>query len=199
MRTSTAFQPIKPSPGTPIVTQPHHPFEVGPRVAPKAIESPFNFQDQNRGRGQQMCTNKQNSQDGTLSKSQKRNEPHEHDVFLTKDNQNLTIRHRQANYKLRKHGHDFDLPYTESPSGWKKTPRTPENLEKFKKGIADTTLNGKMVEGTYRGEQRVLHCYDSETGRYVIYDAETNLFISAWKLDEQQAIDLKNNGNVGKY
>ena len=164
-----------------------------PRIAPKLQENPLNRNNP----GQGACTNKQNSEDGTLTRSQKRNLPHEGDVYISEEK--VVIRHRQGNFKMKKHGHDFDLPYYKNESGWKKTPRTPENLQIFKDKLVETTLKGKKIEGTYRGDQKVIHYFDSKTRRNVIYDADTKEFISGWKLTPEQIQDLIKNKNVGKF
>jgi hypothetical protein len=72
------------------------------------------------------------------------------------------------------------IHYT-NESGWKKTPRTPDNLQIFKDELVKTTLNGKKIEGTYRNDREVIHYFDSKTGRDVLYDAHTKEFISGWK------------------
>lgn len=161
----------------------------------KLLENPLN--QNNLGQGQYRCTNKQNSADGTLTKAQRRNMPHENDVYISEEK--VIIRHRQANYKLKKHGHDFDLPYYENQSGWKKTPRNAENLHMFKEKIVKTTLEGRRIEGTYRNNQKVIHYFDQKTNRNVLYDQDTKHFISGWKLTEEQVTDLYKNNNVGKY
>ena len=113
--------------------------------------------------------------------------------------EDVIIRHRQASFKTKKHGHDFELPFYTNDSGWKKTSRTPENVQIFKDKLVETTLNGKIIEGTYRNDRKVIHFYDSETQRNLIYDAHTKEFISAWKLTPEQSQDLIENKNVGKF
>jgi len=132
-----------------------------------------------------------------LTKSQKRNFPHESDVYISEEN--VVVRNGQANFKMKKHGYDFDLPYYTNKSGWKKTPRTPGNLQIFKNKIVETTLNGKKIEGTYRNDHKVIHYFDSKTRRNVFYDADTKDFISGWKLTPEQIQDLIKNKNVGKF
>lgn len=51
---------------------------------------------------------------------------------------------------MKKHDHDFDLPYYENENVWKKIPRTPDNFQIFKDKLVETTLNGKKIERTYR-------------------------------------------------
>ena len=97
---------------------------------------------------------------------------------------------------MKKHGYDFDLPYYTNEKGWKKTPRTPENLQTFKEKLVETTLKGDRIEGTYKKTRKVIHFFDAATERNVMYDAETKQFISAWKLDAKQVIDLTENKNV---
>lgn len=146
------------------------------------------------------CTNKQNSNDGTLSRAQRRNSPHEGDVYISEEN--VVIRNGQANYKLQKHGHDFDLPFYESENGWPRTPRNEDNLQMFKDKLVETTLKGEKILGTYSTKnksQEVIHYYDNETRRNVMYNAETKEFISAWKLYEPQVDNLMNNKNVGQF
>ena len=81
------------------------------------------------------------------------------------------------------------MPYYKNESGWKKTPRTSDNLQIFKDKLVETTLNGKKIKGTYRNDRKVIHYFDSTTRRDVIYDAETKEFISAWKLTPEQIQD----------
>ena len=69
---------------------------------------------------------------------------------------------------MKKHDHDFDLPYYENKSEQKKTPCTPYNPQRFKDKVVETTLNGKRIEGTYRNNQKVIHYVDSRTKRYVV-------------------------------
>ena len=91
------------------------------------------------------------------------------------------------------------MPYYKNESGWKKTSRTPENVQIFKDKLVETTLNGKKIKGTYRNDRKVIHYFDSTTRRSLIYDAETKEFISAWKLTPEQIQDLIKNKNVGKF
>ena len=183
------FQPGRINPGF------GHPGQVGPahRIAPKLQENPLNRNNP----GQGACTNKQDSQDGTLTKSQKRNLPHESDIYISEEK--VVVRHRQANFKMKKHGHDFDLPYYTNESGQKKTRRTSDNRQVFKDKLVETTLNGKIIEGTYRNDKKVIHYFDSKTRRNVIYNADTKEFISGWKLTPEQIQDLIKNKNVGKF
>lgn len=132
-----------------------------------------------------------------MTKVQKRNFPHEDDVYISEEN--VVVRHGQANFKMKKDGSDFDLPYYTNKGGWKKTPRTPNNLQMFKEKSVETTLNGKKIEGTYRNDQKVIHYFDSKTIGNVLYDANTEEFISGWKLTPGQILDLIKNKNVGDY
>ena len=99
------------------------------------------------------------------------------DVYVPE--KDIVIRHRQENYKMWKHGHKFDFPYSKNKKGWKKTPRTLKNQEVFKEKILETSLNGERIEGTCRNEQKVIYFYDSRTDRNIIYDVETKEFRSA--------------------
>ena len=186
---SEGFRPVNLNPSYGPLGQPYR----VPRVAPKLRENPLNQNNQ----GPKTCTNNQHSADGTLTKAQRRNLPHEQDVHIVEEN--VVIRHGQANYKMRKHGHDFEVPYSVNDSGWKRTARTPENLQKFKDELVKTTRNGERIEGTYRNDQKVIHYYDAATERNVIYKADTKEFVSAWKLLPQQVEDLLKNKNVGNY
>lgn len=137
---------------------------------------------------------KQNNQNGTLTKQQKRNLPHPEDVIIPE--QNVIIRHNQAKHKVKKHGSDFSIPSKKNGKGRLLTPRTPENIESFKEKIKNLVLRGERIEGTYRG-QAVTHFYDSETRDNTIFIE--NEFLSAWKLAERQETDLLTNQNVGDY
>jgi len=98
-----------------------------------------------------------------LTRSQKRNLFHESEVYISKEN--VVVRNRQANFKMKKDGHNFDLPYSKNESKWKKTPCTPDNLQIFKDKLVETILNGKKIEGTYRNDRKVIHYFDSKTRR----------------------------------
>ena len=155
--------------------------------------------DGKSGQSKSCQINKKNNSDLTLTPAQKRNSPSEKDVYISKED--VIIRNRQAKYKMKNNGHNFDLPYSVSDRGRKKTPVTSENLQKFKDKIVEITLNGKKIQGTYRNEERrkVIHYFDPKTKRNVIYDAQTKEFLSAWQLAKKQVTDLLTNKHVGEY
>jgi hypothetical protein len=172
-----------------------------PRIAPKLQENPLNRNNP----GQGACTNKQNNQDGTLTREQLRNLPSPDDVMVSE--QNVIIRDGQARYKIKNHGHEFGIKSTLNSKGRCKTEKTRENIEAFKEEIKKLVLNGERIEGTYRKSEpdgyRASHfydpIYDPITGKNVIFKKETREFVSAWKLTEGQVDDLLTNGNVGDY
>lgn len=168
-----------------------------PRIAPKLQENPVN----RNNLGQGTCRANQNNQDGTLTKEQRRNLPHSDDVEITE--QNLTIRHGQAKYKIKNHGSDFGLPSKPNVKGWNKTERTAENIKDFKDKIKDLVLRGERFEGTYRKSEpdgySAIHFYDAATRQNAIFKQKTKEFVSAWKLTPDQAQDLLQNKNVGDY
>jgi len=93
------------------------------RIAPKLQKNPLNRNNP----GQGACTNKQNNQDGTLTREQRRNLPSPDDVTISE--QNVIIRDGQATYKIKDHGHDFGIKSTRNLKGRLKTERTRENIE----------------------------------------------------------------------
>lgn len=176
----------------------HHSAQGGPspRLAPKLQENPLDRNNPGQGPSKAI-----NSQDGILTKSQRRNLPSPDDIVISE--QNVVIRHGQARYKIKDHGHAFGIESTQNSKGKFKTERTPENIQAFKKEIEALVLNGKRIEGTYRKTEPdgypATHFYDKETGRNVIFKNDTNEFVSGWTLNENQRIDLLTNGNVGDY
>lgn len=176
-----------------------HPGQVGPtpRIAPKLQENPINRNNPGQGAGRV----KQNNQDGTLTKEQRRNLPSPDDVIIPE--QNVIIRDGQAKWKVKNHGHDFGIESALDSKGRFKTGKTPENIQVFKEEIKNLVLNGERIEGTYRKSEPdgypASHFYDPETRKNAIFKKETREFVSAWKLTEGQADDLLNNGNVGDY
>ena len=195
-RPTTGFQPGRINPGF------GHPGQAGPapRIAPKLQENPLNRNNPNNP-GQGTCTNKQNNQDGTLTREQRRNLPSSDDVIISE--QNVIIRDGQARYKIKNHGHEFGIESTQNSKGRFKTEKTPENIQAFKEEIKNLVLNGERIEGTYRKSEPdgypASHFYDPKTGRNAIFKKQTKEFVSAWKLTEGQVEDLLTNRNVGDY
>lgn len=167
--------------------------QPAPRIAPKLQENPLN----RNNRGQGSCRAKQNNQDGTLTREQRRNLPSPDDVIISE--QNVIIRDGQARYKIKNHGHDFGIESTQNSKGRFKIEKTPENVQAFKEKIKNLVLNGERIEGTYRkGEPdgyTASHFYDPKTGKNAIFKKQTKEFVSAWKLTEGQVDDLLTNGN----
>ena len=178
------------------------PGQVGPapRIVPKLQNNPLNRNNPNNP-GKGSCRAKQNNQDGTLTREQKRNLPSPDDVIISE--QNVIIRDGQARYKIKNHGHEFGIESTQNSKGRFKTEKTPENIQAFKEEIKNLVLNGERIEGTYRKTEPdgypASHFYDSKTGKNAIFKKETKEFVSAWKLNEGQVDDLLTNGNVGDY
>lgn len=172
--------------------------QPAPRIAPKLQENPLNRNNPNNP-GQGSCRAKQNNQDGTLTREQRRNLPSPDDVIISE--QNVIIRDGQARYKIKNHGHEFGIESTQNSKGRFKTEKTPENIQAFKEEIKNLVLNGERIEGTYRKAEPdgypASHFYDSETGKNAIF--KNTEFVSAWKLTEGQVDDLLTNGNVGDY
>jgi hypothetical protein len=187
------FQPGRINPGF------GHPGQVqpAPRIAPKLQENPLNRNNP----GQGSCRAKQNNQDGTLTREQRRNLPSPDDVIISE--QNVIIRDGQARYKIKNHGHEFGIESTQNSKGRFKTEKTPENVQAFKEEIKNLVLNGERIEGTYRKAEPdgypASHFYDPKTGKNAIFKKQTKEFVSAWKLTEGQVDDLLTNGNVGDY
>jgi hypothetical protein len=187
------FQPGQINPGF------GHPGQVGPapRIAPKLQENPLNRNNP----GQGSCRAKQNNQDGTLTREQRRNLPSPDDVIISE--QNVIIRDGQARYKIKNHGHEFGIESTQNSKGQFKTEKTPENIQAFKEEIKNLVLNGERIEGTYRKTEPdgypASHFYDAKTGKNAVFKKQTKEFVSAWKLTEGQVDDLLTNGNVGDY
>ena len=179
-----------------------YPGQAGPapRIAPKLQENPLNRNNPNNP-GKGSCRAKQNNQDGTLTREQKRNLPSPDDVIISE--QNVIIRDGQVRYKIKNHGHDFGIKSTQNSKGRFKTEKTPENIQAFKEEIKNLVLNGERIEGTYRKTEPdgypASHFYDSKTGKNAIFKKDTKEFVSAWKLNQGQINDLLNNGNVGDY
>lgn len=75
-----------------------------------------------------------------MTRSQKRNLPHESDGYISEEK--VVVIHRQANFKMKKHGYDFDsktrrdvlydADTKEFISGWKLTPEQIQDLIKNK-------------------------------------------------------------------
>lgn len=187
------FQPGQINPGF------GHPGQVGPapRIAPKLQENLLNRNNP----GQGSCRAKQNNQDGTLTREQRRNLPLPDDVIISE--QNVIIRDGQARDKIKNHGHDFGIESTQNSKGKFKTEKTPENIQAFKEEIKNLVLNGERIEGTYRKTEPdgypASHFYDPKTGKNAVFKKQTKEFVSAWKLTEGQVDDLLTNGNVGDY
>lgn len=175
--------------------------QPAPRIAPKLQENPLNRNNPNNNLGQRSCRAKQNNQDGTLTREQRRNLPSPDDVIISE--QNVIIRDGQARYKIKNHGHEFGIESTQNSKGRFKTEKTPKNIQAFKEEIKNLVLNGERIEGTYRKAEPdgypASHFYDSETGKNAILKKQTTEFVSAWKLTEGQVDDLLTNGNVGDY
>lgn len=171
--------------------------QPAPRIAPKLQENPLNRNNP----GQGSCRAKQNNQDGTLTREQRRNLPSPDDVIISE--QNVIIRDGQARYKIKNHGHEFGIESTQNSKGRFKTEKTPENVQAFKEEIKNLVLNGEPIEGTYRKAEpdgyTASHFYDPKTGKNAIFKKQTKEFVSAWKLTEGQVDDLLTNGNVGDY
>ncbi len=172
--------------------------QPAPRIAPKLQENPLNRNNPNNP-GQGSCKAKQNNQDGTLTREQRRNLPSPDDVIISE--QNVIIRDGQARYKIKNHGHEFGIESTQNSKGRFKTEKTPENVQAFKEEIKNLVLNGERIEGTYRKAEPdgypASHFYDPKTGKNAIFKKQTKEFVSAWKLTEGQVDDLLTNGNVG--
>lgn len=171
--------------------------QPAPRVAPKLQE---NRLDRNNPR-QGSCRAKQNNHDGTLTKEQRRNFLSPYDVFISE--QNVTIRHGQAKYKVKKHGHQFGIESTQNSKGQFKIEKTPENVQAFKDEIKHLVLTGERIECTYRiaepGGYTATHFYDPETRKNAVFKKQTNEFVSAWQLTKPQAKDLVETGNIEDY
>lgn len=71
---------------------------------------------------QGSCRAKQNNQDGTLTKQQRRNLPSPNDVIFSE--QNVIIRNGQLKYKLKNHGHEFGIESNQNSNGRFKTTKT---------------------------------------------------------------------------
>lgn len=174
-----------------IVPAPVRPVQHAPRVAPKRQDNPIH-------RNAPKLKN-QNNQDGTLTVAQRRNLPSSNDVILPE--QDVTIRYRQAKYKLQKHGHHFGIPSTLTEKGRYKTERNIENMEHFLKEIVKLVVDGERIEGIYRGNKSngfpAIHFYNSTTGKNAIFKKETKEFVSAWILTTRQMNDLKTIKDVG--
>lgn len=187
------FQPGGINPGFGHLGQVH----PAPRIAPKLQENPLNRNNP----GQGSCKAKQNNQDGTLTREQRRNLPSSADVIISEEN--VIIRDGQARYKIKNHGHEFGIESTQNSKGQFKTEKTPENVQAFKEEIKNLVLNGERIEGTYRKAEPdgypASHFYDSKTGKNAVFKEHTKEFVSAWKLTEGQIDDLLTNKNVGNY
>ena len=83
------------------------------------INKPFSCRN-NANIQKNQFNSKQNNQDGTLTKQQKRNLPHPEDVIIPE--QNVIIRHNQAKHKVKKHGSDFGIPSKKNGKGRLLTP-----------------------------------------------------------------------------
>ena len=82
--------------------------QVGPapRITPKLQENPPN----RNNLGQGSCRAKQNNQDGTLIREQRRNLPSPDNLVISE--QNVIIRDGQARYKIINHGHELEIEST---------------------------------------------------------------------------------------
>lgn len=138
-----------------------------PRIAPKLQENALNRNNPEHG----SCKAKQNNQDGTLTREQRRNLPSPNDVIISE--QNVIIRDGQARYKIKNHGHSFGIESTQNSKGRFKTEKTPENIQAFKEEIKNLVLNGERIEGTYRKAEPdgypASHFYDPKTGKNAIF------------------------------
>jgi hypothetical protein len=54
----------------------------------------------------------------------------------------------------------------------------------------------QVINGTHRGNQKVWHFFDKNTGLNVMIDMKTGEFISGWKLKPEQISALFRTGNV---
>lgn len=142
-----------------------------------------------------------NNQDDVLSPEQKRNLPTSNDVVIKEEK--VVIRHKQASHKLKKHAHIFGIESKTNASGYKVTPKSDKNLNRFKQEIKALTEYGMQIDGTYGrrelGECPAIHFYDEETKIDAIFKIETGEFITTMKLTKEQIEDLLNNKNVGRY
>lgn len=136
---------------------------------------------------------------GLFVKQQKRNQPNPKDFFIAEEN--VVIRHEQAQFKLHKHGSAFGIDSHLNNKKQSVCHRTPENVESFKEAIKALVLNGKRIEGSFRGREEdgypAIHFYDEVTKLNVIFKKSTREFVSGWILTTDQAEDLLKNANVG--
>lgn len=89
------------------------------------LDNPLNRN--NPGQGSYKKT--QQNHDGTLTKSQRRNLPWPDAVIIPE--QDVVIRHGQARWKVKKHGHHFDIPSAQNSKGRFKIEVTPKNVQVF--------------------------------------------------------------------
>lgn len=157
------FQPGRMNPGFGNL----NPTGPAPRISPKLRENVLNRNNPRQG----SCRAKQNNQDGTLTREQRRNLPSPDDVIISE--QNVIIRDKQARYKIKNHGYDFGIESTQNSKGRFKTEKTPENIQAFKEEIKKLVLDGERIEGTYRKAEPdgypASHFYDPKTGKNAIF------------------------------
>jgi hypothetical protein len=97
---------------------------------------------------------------------------------------------RKLRAKFDEHKTDFGLAEKDNLNN--------KNLDRFiagvKKHIVDPDT--QVIKGTYRKTDLVIHHYNPKTGVNVMFDQQTQKFVSGWKLAPHQKIDLLNNGHV---
>ena len=152
----TGFQPGKINPGFGYAGQ----VGPAPRIAPKLQENPLNRNNP----GQESCRAKQNNQDGTLTREQRRNLPSPDDVIISE--QNVIIRDGQDRYKIKNHGHEFRIESTQNLKGCFKTEKTPKNIQAFKKEITEFVSTWKLTAEDFRDE--LLHLWEKDRDKFAV-------------------------------
>jgi len=144
----------------------------------------------------------------SLTKEQKRNLPTPDDVIIqTSHHEPLKIRDGQSRFKLKSHGHLFNLP---RPFNQKGAPITlskdeiDENNKAFKHGIRTFAQKNDLIwieDGTYQGgtEREVpsINIYDPKTKLILIFKQKDRNFVTTCKLnpiEEDRFLKTKNFG-----
>ena len=148
-----------------------------------------------------LDASKKGQDQSNLTPQEKRNSPSKQDLYFT--DQDLTVFNGQAKFKMMRHGSDFGLDSYQKPNGVWKTRNTQENLETYKREIANLVENHERIDGTYRkgleGGHDSIMFLNEETNHCAIFHKQERRFVSAWRLNNAQVKDLKENRNVGGY
>jgi len=112
------------------------------------------------------------------------NRPERTDISQYIPEFDCTIDNRQIQKKF-KHATDFEVSGNYNP----------ENAQLFKDRIIQHMKNPstKILEGTFKTTE-VTHYFDLKTGLNVMFNNETNKFISGWKLTDKQFKNIQDRG-----